>query len=108
MEIKINVYENDMKTVKKEVSAEVVEIPFGIIRKFMALFDVENLEYTVAILNVVSKSWKEVQLLLDRIFPDMSEDDWDGVNTKELIQVVMTVLKFAFGEILNIPVDPKN
>ena len=108
MKIKINVYENDMKTVKKEVRAEVVEIPFGIIRKFMALFDVENLEDTGAILNVVSKSWKEVQLLLDRIFPDMTEDDWDGVNTKELIQVVMTVLKFAFGEILNVPVDPKN
>ena len=108
MEIKINVYENDMKTVKKEVAAEVVEIPFGIIRKFMALFDLENLEDTGAVLNVVSRSWKEVQALLDRIFPDMTEDDWNGVSTKELVKVVIEVLKFAFGEILNIPVDEKN
>ena len=108
MEIKINVYENDMKTVKKEVAAEVVEIPFGIIRKFMALFDLENLEDTGAVLNVISRSWKEVQALLDRIFPDMTEDDWDGVSTKELVKVVIEVLKFAFGEILNIPVDEKN
>ena len=108
MEIKINVYENDMKTVKKEVAAEVVEIPFGIIRKFMALFDLENLEDTGAVLNVISRSWKEVQTLLDRIFPNMTEDDWDGVSTKELVKVVIEVLKFAFGEILNIPVDEKN
>lgn len=108
MEIKINVYENDMKTVKKEVKAELVEIPFGIIRKFMSLFNIQSLDDTATILNVVANSWKEVQTLLDRIFPDMSEDDWDGVSTKELLKVVMEVLKFAFTDILNLPVDEKN
>lgn len=108
MKIEINVYEKDMVTVKKQVKAEVVTIPFGVIRKFMSLFDLKDLDDTGAILNVVTGSWSELETLLDRIFPDMTEEDWDGVDTKELIQVVMKVLKYAFSEILNIPVDEKN
>ena len=108
MNIKINVYEEDMKTVKKEVSAELIEIPFGTIRKFMDLFDVENLEDTTKILTIVAKSWKDVVRILNRVFPDMTEEDWDGVSTKELLQVIIKVLKFAFADILKIPTDEKN
>lgn len=108
MEIKINVYERDLKTLKKEVSANTIDIPFGIIRKFMSLFDIKELDDSVAILNIVTKSWKDVVYLLDAIFPDMTEDDWDGVNTKELLEVIKNVLKYSFAEMLNIPVDEKN
>lgn len=108
MEIKINVYESDMKTVKKEVAAEVVAIPFGVIRKFMAMFKIKDFNDTSTILNTVATSWEQITTLLDRIFPDMSEEDWNGVDMKELLTVVTTVLKYAFSEMLNIPVDEKN
>lgn len=108
MIIKLNVYEDDMKTVKKEVAAEMVEIPFGIIRKFMAVFKIKDFNDTSTILNTVAASWEQITRLLNRVFPNMTEDDWDGVNTKELLTVVTTVLKYSFGEMLNIPVDEKN
>ena len=108
MEIKINVYDEDFTTVKKEVSAEVVNIPFGVVRKFMNLFQIKDFNDTATILNTIAGSWEQITKLLSRIFPDMTEEDWDGVDMKELLSVVTSVLKYSFGEMLNIPVDEKN
>ena len=108
MEIKINVYEDDMKTVKKEVAAELIDIPFGVIRRFMSLFQIKDFDNKSEVLNVVSASWGEVTRLLTMIFPTMTDDDFDTVKMRELINVVMDVLKYSFGEMLNVPVDPKN
>lgn len=108
MEIKINVYDDDMKTVKKEVKAEVIEIPFGVIRKFMSLFQIKDFNDTSTILNTVAGSWEQITKLLDRIFPGMTDDDWNGVKLKELLTVVKDVLKYSFSEMLNVPVDEKN
>lgn len=106
--IKLKVYENDFVTVKKECTAKMVKVPFGLIRKLMSLFDVEKLEDTTQILNVVMTSWEDVVTLLDRVFPDMEENDWDYVDTKELVAAIFKLLKFAFAEMVNIPTDPKN
>lgn len=108
MNVTLKVYENDMTTVKKECKAEMVRVPFGIIRKLMKLFNVENLENTTEILGIVMDSWDEVISLLDRVFPDIEENDWDGVDTKELIAAIYNILKFAFKDLAKIPVDPKN
>lgn len=108
MEIKLNVYESDMVTVKKECVANTVKVPFGLIRKLMSLFNVEKLEDTTQILNVVMNSWEDVVALLDRVFPEIDEQDWDYVDTHELVAVIFKLLKSAFAEMIKIPTDPKN
>ena len=108
MYVVLNVYEKDMKTVKKECKANLVKIPFGIIRKLMKLFNLDNIENTAEILNIVMASWEDVIAILDRVFPDITEEDWDTVDTKELIQAIYDMLKFAFKNMMNIPIDPKN
>lgn len=106
--IVLKVYDEKFKNIKKECKAEMVVVPFGLIRKLMSLFDVEKLDDTAQILNVVMSSWDDVVALLDRVFPEMEENDWDYVDTKELVQAVFKLLKFAFAEMVNIPTDPKN
>lgn len=106
--IKLNVYNDDFVTIKKECTAKMVKVPFGLIRKLMSLFNVEKLEDTTQILNVVMTSWTDVVALLDRVFPEMDENDWDYVDTKELVAVIFKLLKFAFAEMVSIPTDPKN
>ena len=106
--IMLKVYDENFETIKKECKAKMVVVPFGLIRKLMTLFDVEKLDDTTQILNVVMSSWDTVVSLLDRVFPDMDETDWDYVDTKELVQVVFKLLKFAFAEMVSIPTDPKN
>ena len=108
MDIRLTVYEEDMETVKKECAASTIKIPFGLIRKLMNLFNVENLQDTTQILSIVMGSWDEVIKLLDRIFPDITENDWDYVDTNELVKVIYELLKSAFAEMVAIPTDPKN
>lgn len=108
MNVTLKVYEADMITVKKECTAELITIPFGTIRKFMALFDIDNIDDTSKILKIVASSWGDVINLLGRVFPEMTEDDWDTVDTKELLHAVIEVLKFAFADILKVPTDGKN
>ena len=38
----------------------------------------------------------------------MKYEDWDHVKLKELMPVIIGILKYSFGEILTIPKDPKN
>ena len=106
--IKLNVYEDDFVTVKKESEAQLVKVPFGTVRKLMQIFNVENLTDTTQILNVVLQSWDSVVSVLDRVFPDIEPDEWDYVDTKELVSVIFTLLKSAAADLLRIPVDPKN
>lgn len=108
MDIKLKVYDEDMETVKKECAASTVKIPFGLVRKLMNLFKVETLEDTTQILNIVMTSWDEVTALLDRVFPDVEPEDWDYVDTGELVRVIYALLKSALAELLTIPTDPKN
>ena len=108
MNITLNVYENDMVTVKKECVANTIKLPFGLIRKLMKLFNVDKLEDTAQILNIVMTSWDDVVAVLERVFPDIEESEWDNVDTSELVQVIFKVLKFSFAEMLKIPTNSKN
>ena len=108
MNITLNVYENDMITVKKECVANTIKLPFGLIRKLMKLFNVDKLEDTAQILNIVMTSWDDVVAVLERVFPDIEESEWDNVDTTELVQVIFKVLKFSFAEMLKIPTNSKN
>ena len=106
--IQLQIYDFDFKTVRRVVSAEMPVIPFGAIRKLMKLFDVENISDTSQILNIALNSWDSVVGILDRIFPGVTEDEWDYVDTGELVGAVWKLMKYAAGELVKIPADPKN
>lgn len=108
MNIKLNVYNEDFTDVKKECNANIIKIPFGMIRKLMGLFDVEHMDDTTQILNVVMNSWNDVVVLLSRIFPEIEDEEWDYVDTKELVSVLFKVLKESAKGLLRIPSDSKN
>jgi hypothetical protein len=107
-EIKLKVYENDMKTVKKEYTAQTVEIPFGVVRRLMRLFDIDNSTDNNDILKTVIKAWDSVIGILNNVFPEMTEDEWDNVSTKELAAAVYKLIQAALADLMAIPKDPKN
>ena len=108
MDIKLTIYNEDMETVKKECTANMVKVPFGLVRKLMNLFNVENLQDTTQILDIIMTSWEDVIKLLGRIFPDVTEEEWDYVDTSELMRVILSLVKYVFAEMVKIPTDPKN
>ena len=108
MDIKLTIYNEDMETVKKECTANMVKVPFGLVRKLMNLFKVENLQDTTQILDIIMTSWEDVIKLLGRIFPDVTEEEWDYVDTSELMRVILSLVRYVFAEMVKIPTDPKN
>ena len=103
----LNVY-NEKDEVIKSVEAHFVEIRFGDIQKLLAVLKVDKIDDTSELLKILYGSWKTVTDILKRVFPDMEEDDWDGVKLSELLPVMVAILKGSFAQILSIPTDSKN
>ncbi|RHV80438.1 hypothetical protein DXB01_04610 [Clostridium sp. OF10-22XD] len=106
--MKITVYENNMKDVKKVLEAEDAKIPFGLARRVVGLFNEEKLNDTGYVMETVTKSWDDLVQLLGRIFPDATEEDWDTVDLAEMVQVVKDFLLLKLKKLIGIPVDEKN
>lgn len=106
--MKITVYENNMKDVKKVLEAEDAKIPFGLARRVVGLFNEEKLNDTGYVMETVTKSWDDLVQLLGRIFPDATEEDWDTVDLTEMVQVVKDFLLLKLKKLIGIPVDEKN
>lgn len=106
--MKITVYENNMKDVKKVLEAEDAKIPFGLARRVVGLFNEEKLNDTGYVMETITKSWDDLVQLLGRIFPDATEEDWDTVDLAEMVQVVKDFLLLKLKKLIGIPVDEKN
>lgn len=103
----INVYDDEGNVVKS-CEAVSVKLKFGAIRSLMELLNVENIDNSTELLKTIYSAWEELITILNKCFPDMEYEDWDNVELNELIPVTVDILKYSFGEILNIPRDSKN
>lgn len=102
MELKINVYDDDDKVIK-ESKANTVDLRMGQVSAIMELLDADNLETSVDLMNTVNKAWKQLTKILSKIFPDMSEVDWDNVKISELLPILVIVIKESLAEMMKIP-----
>lgn len=105
--IKLNVY-NEKDDVVKTVEAKIIELRFGTIRSLMELLNVENIDDTSDLLKTVYGAWDSLTNILGRVFPDMTDEDWENIKLSELIPVILMILKDSFVQILAIPTDSKN
>ena len=101
-EMEITVYGDD-GTAVKTCKAEMIDLEFGAVRSIMEILNIENVNDTSDLLHTVYGAWEQLVKILGRSFPDMEYKDWDHVKLKELMPVVLGILKYSFGEILMIP-----
>lgn len=106
-ELKINIYdEND--SVIKEATAKAVDLRFGTIRRLMELLNVEDIEDTSQLLKTVYGAWETITKILSKAFPEMTDEDWDGVKLGELLPIILKIIKYSLKEVQSIPTDSKN
>ena len=106
-ELKINIYdEND--SVIKEATAKTVDLRFGTIRRLMELLNVEDIEDTSQLLKTVYGAWGTITKILSKAFPEMTDEDWDGVKLGELLPIILKIIKYSLKEVQSIPTDSKN
>ena len=100
--LRLNVY-NASGEVEKTAEARMIDLEFGTVRKLMELLRVDDLDDTMQLLETIYDAWDELTGILDQCFPEMSYSDWEHVKLKELVPLVISILKFSFSEILVIP-----
>lgn len=105
--LKLNVYAEEGFVVKT-FEANPIDLEFGTIRSLMELLNIENIEDTTTLLKSIYGAWKDLKVILNRCFPEMTYEDWEHVKLKELLPLIVDILKYSFAEILTIPKDPKN
>lgn len=103
--ITLNIYEDEDMTVIRETKAGMLrKIPFGVVRDIAALFDLDqDGADTAHIFAVITTAWHDVCRILDRVFPGMTEDDWNHVDTQEVIGVIYTIAKEAMRSLIKVP-----
>ena len=104
MKLELHVYDKSGDVVKS-VDANMIDLEFGTVRALMELLNVEQINDTSTLLKTVYSAWDELTGILSQCFPEMEYDDWNHVKLKELIPLVINILKYSFGEILTIPAE---
>ena len=105
--MEIKVYDESGAVIKTS-TAEMIDLEFGAVRSIMEILNIESISNTGDLLHTVYEAWDQLIKILNRCFPDMEYDDWDHVKVKELMPVIIGILRYSFEEILSIPKDPKN
>lgn len=100
----IHVYDDNGETIKVS-ECKLTKIRFGTVRKLMKLVKMDSDAELIA---AVSDAWDEVVKILDKCFPDMTEEDWDGVELPEIMTVIVSIVKYSMTGLNKIPVDSKN
>lgn len=101
-EIVLNVYD-DEDNIIKTVRAEVVELKFGTIRRLMRLLEVDDIDNTAELFKIVYGAWEQLTSILNKCFPEMTDEDWDNVKVSEIIPVIVQILKHSSAKMLSIP-----
>ena len=105
-ELKINVYDEDDNVIKV-VAAQVVDLRFGTIRSLMELLNVDEIEDSAELFTTVYAAWGKITKILAKVFPEMQEEDWDGVKLSELLPLLVKIMKGSLAQILKIPTEDK-
>lgn len=102
-EFTLDIYKGNKKV--KTVKAKRAELTMGVVRKLTNLINFEK-EKTAAEMNkLMFDLWNPLTELLGVLFPDVTEEEWDGVRVKDMIKLIMDVTTAAVSEALEIPTD---
>lgn len=103
----LNVYDDEDKIIKSS-EAQFIDLRFGTIRSLMELLKVDDINNTGELLRTIYEAWGQVIVILGRVFPDLTEEDWENIKLNELLPILTVILKSSFAHILTIPNDSKN
>ena len=107
MKVILNVYD-DNDNIIKQCEGQTAGLRFGFIRRLMKLTKIDDVNDTAALFATIAGAWDSLCKLLSKVFPDMTDEDWDGVEVSELMPVIVAILKNAIKSMKAIPEDSKN
>lgn len=107
MELKLNIYDEDGKTIEKTYISKDYNVSFGVIRKFMKLMNIDKLENKTEVLSLIMGAWEQFATVLSGFFPDVQEDEWDRVSLEEIVDLIIDIAMSIVSKIAKIPTQKK-
>lgn len=106
--MKLNIYDAKGKKVVKTYESETYDIMFGTVSAIMDVIKVDQIDDQAELVKVICSAWNEVTDVLGGVFPGVTKEEWKHVKVKELIPIIIEIVKFAVTDMLSIPTDGKN
>lgn len=102
--MKLKIYDEDFKEVKREAKGNIDIIPFGIVRKLFGLIESsgDGVDDESAIRKLATTSdmfMKTLQLT----FPGVKEEEWDYVNLEDIVDVSLEIFTELMSKFNLIP-----
>ncbi|MGN0613214.1 MAG: hypothetical protein ACI4JB_04870 [Porcipelethomonas sp.] len=102
MKFELNVYDEKDNIVKK-VQAKALSTRFGTVRRIAEIMQFESLESVSDYSKKIFGAWSALTKTLGMLFPEMTDEDWDGVKNEELIPLLQKIADFSVKKALLIP-----
>lgn len=105
MELKLNIYDDDMKEVVKTYKTETFDIRTGSVEDLLDLIDVDNFTSVSdaviikAALKLVSKGFVSIKDILKTVFKGLSDEEIKNTKMTELVNVIVGIVKYSFVEL---------
>lgn len=109
MELKLNIY-NNSKEIEKTYTSNDCDIMFGTCENIISLIDFDflldddanNEKLISTVTKIVRGSLNEVKNLLKEVFPEVTDDELKHTKVKELVSLVVDIVKFTFTGIADV------
>lgn len=109
--LQLDIYEDeDLEVLKRTATGLTTRISFGTIRKLAQLFEAADANDSAAVLAAVGGSWQRVIHILEKAFPDITEEEWDCVAVADVVKVLLQIMTSMSSAVKAIPTsgDEKN
>lgn len=101
--MKLNIYDDRGKEVVKTYESETYDIMFGTVSAIMDVIKVDQIDNQTELIKVICSAWNELTDVLSGVFPGVTKDEWKYVKVKELVPIIIEIIKFAVTDMLSIP-----
>lgn len=104
MKFTLNIY--DKRQVVKTYECEEYDLMYGTLEDFLAIIDLDmivkdlsDVDFVKFVGKLVSQSMSQLKPLLLDVFEGMSEEELRKTKVKELVAVILQILKYSLTEI---------
>lgn len=101
MQFNLNIYRG--RDIEKVYTADEYDIMFGTVEDLINLIDVDSLtggktdaDFVGAVAALLKGGIGEVRILLKEIFPDVTDDELKRVKMRDVVTILVNVLKYGF------------
>lgn len=103
MELKLTI--NKGKETEKTFSADAYDLTFGTMEDFIEIIDLDKLtsgsqeEFTAAGAKLITGGITQLKPLLLDVFPGLTEEELRDAKVKDLVSVILEILKYSIMQI---------